>query len=157
MVYVKPYRLYRFHELPAFLQHNEFILTSYRYNLNLIQTFISSFHIHNGKLDLLPLCLNKKIKPFYYNPETLNIWTHLIAVALFAGLMINSLLTWLSEGDWIDRLIFLVFVLSAQSLLLGSTIFHLFCGFGGAQHYRYFARLDYVGISVLIGKRHSLS
>ena len=83
--------------------------------------------------------------------ESLNVWTHLLGSALFFVLMITSLSTWLAEGETIDRTVFLIFVLSAQILLFLSSFFHLFyCMSSCPSEYSWFARLDYIGIAVLV-------
>lgn len=78
-------------------------------------------------------------------------WTHLLGSLMFAVLMICSLFTWLEGGNLLDKVVFLIFVLSAQILLFLSSFFHLFhCMSRTESEYSWFARLDYVGIAILI-------
>ena len=72
---------------------------------------------------------------------------------IFGVLMIISFFTWLEHGDLMDKTVFLIFVLSAQLLLLLSSFFHLFYSMSKSEsEYTWFARLDYIGISILICK-----
>lgn len=63
------YQLVEYHNLPAYMKDNEFILGHYRAEWPLKQIFISIFTLHN---------------------ETLNVWTHLIGFFLFLTLTIYS-------------------------------------------------------------------
>ncbi|XP_052198529.1 heptahelical transmembrane protein 1 [Diospyros lotus] len=61
--------LLSFHELPDYMKDNEFILNYYRADWPLKEAFFSVFRWHN---------------------ETLNVWTHLLAFALFLGLTVAN-------------------------------------------------------------------
>lgn len=100
------------------------------------------------RCNIFDLCYFKNILT-----ETLNIWTHLLGSLSFGILMICSLSTWLEEGNLLDKTVFLIFVLSAQILLFLSSFFHLvYCMSRTESEYSWFARLDYIGISILICK-----
>merc|ERR1712130_11990 len=130
MVGCRSYELVNYEDLPLFLQHNKGIASFYRPYLTAKQTIQSLFDFHN---------------------ESLNVWTHLLGSLLFSILMITSLTTWLAEGDTLDKTVFLIFVLSAQILLFLSSFFHLFyCMSKCPSEYSWFARLDYIGIAVLV-------
>lgn len=124
------YPLFRYEDLPDWGKHNPSIVGSYRPGLSTIQAFFSLFKYHN---------------------ESFNIWTHLLGALLFTGLMFYSLFTWLDAGTFLDKSLFLAFVLSAQILLTCSSCFHLFnCISRNPNEYSWFARLDYIGIAILI-------
>jgi predicted membrane channel-forming protein YqfA (hemolysin III family) len=46
--------------------------------------------------------------------ETWNVWTHLASFLLFGAMFLQSMETWLAAGDATDKLLLLVYVLSAQ-------------------------------------------
>ena len=126
----KRYRLplYDFHELPAFLQDNEYILTGYRVFYNWTDSWTSLFTIHN---------------------ETANIWTHLIGFFLFAGLMIFAKWQIPQEATLADHVVLLGYYASAASCLLFSALFHThYCQ--SRWSFIKFGCLDYAGISMLI-------
>lgn len=65
--------------------------------------------------------------------------------------MLFDMATWLQDGEAADKLVYLIYVISAQFLLGCSTSFHLFhCLSKSSAEYGWFARLDYIGISILI-------
>ena len=89
----------------------------------------------------------------YGGVETLNVWTHLLGSFAFGVLIVCSLMTWLEKGDALDITVFLIYGLSAQLLLFLSSFFHLFyCMSRSPSEYSWFARLDYIGIAILICK-----
>ncbi|GAQ89129.1 hypothetical protein KFL_004890120 [Klebsormidium nitens] len=65
----KRYHLMDFHEMPAYLQDNEFIRHYYRGEMPLKHAALSLFKVHN---------------------ETLNIWTHFLGFLLFVALTIYT-------------------------------------------------------------------
>ena len=143
------YSMIGFNQLPVFLQHSPNIMNFYRPSLSIKQTIISLFHYHNGRAGIVRAWSRNWWK--WGSVETLNIWTHLLGSIMFGVLMVVSLATWLEDGDLLDKTVFLIFVLSAQILLFLSSFFHLFyCMSKCASEYSWFARLDYIGIAILI-------
>eukprot|EP00741_Cyanophora_paradoxa_P025328 tig00000367_g24447.t1 len=130
---VDDYALHVISEVPDWLHDNDFILTGYRVRFSIWLCLKSIFRLHN---------------------ETMNIWTHLLGFALFVGAMgfANTIMMPLDDltVSWADRLIVSIFIASAALCLLFSTLFHtFFCH--SHNTLKVFGRLDYTGISVLIG------
>jgi adiponectin receptor len=89
--------------------------------------------------------------PFSLFLESCNVWTHLFGFLLFLFLSFSAHYTWLnhSNADTLDSVLFLIFSISAQTQMLCSTLFHLFCCVS-PQVYDLTAKLDYSGIAILI-------
>jgi len=124
------YELVKFEELPGYLQGNDFLRNGYRANFSWTLCWMSIFRLHN---------------------ETINIWTHLLGTLLFFGLML-AVLVWdwkLKDSNFEDKLVFFVFFFGAQCQMLFSTIFHTF-SCQSHRWYKWFARLDYTGICMMI-------
>eukprot|EP01117_Protostelium_nocturnum_P006104 TRINITY_DN21_c0_g1_i1.p1 TRINITY_DN21_c0_g1~~TRINITY_DN21_c0_g1_i1.p1 ORF type:complete len:283 (-),score=50.64 TRINITY_DN21_c0_g1_i1:388-1236(-) len=122
------YELLHYNDLPQYLKDNHFIHTGYRVDFSLWLCVKSLFSWHN---------------------ETLCIWTHLLAAIGFAIMTPITLNVLLNNPSSSDRLIFLVFLIVAQLQMGFSAIFHTF-GCCSPNHLRQLAKLDYVGISVMI-------
>lgn len=86
---------------------------------------------------------------FKIHNETGNCWTHLIGLIGFFLLTIYTVFIRMNSEDYINRLVFFVFLVSAQICFLGSTVYHLFhCH--SEQTMILASRLDYSGIAALI-------
>mmetsp|Transcript_15593 Transcript_15593/g.26845 ORF Transcript_15593/g.26845 Transcript_15593/m.26845 type:complete len:369 (-) Transcript_15593:49-1155(-) len=124
------YVLHAIHEVPDWVRDNEYILTGYRVHFSFGLCLRSLFRIHN---------------------ETVNVWSHLLGFFLFLGLTaVTYVYLMPTHGvTWVDRVICLVFLISAQMCLFFSACFHLFYCVSHTTS-KIFARLDYSGISLLI-------
>ncbi|KAK9766237.1 hypothetical protein K7432_004832 [Basidiobolus ranarum] len=124
------YQLYRFEEIPEYLQDNPFIRTGYRTYYSYREAFGSLFRIHN---------------------ETGNVWTH------FGGFLIIMLVilpiqfsVFLPRGaDVVDKGMFSLLLLTAAQCLICSSLFHLFLGCSKGAFIKW-GCWDYSGISTLI-------
>jgi adiponectin receptor len=115
-------------EAEPYNRGNPYILTGYRVNYSLKLTLRSLLFLHN---------------------EWTNVWTHLSALIGFFFLMIYAYSTWLADGTISDKVMFLIWVISAQTLLFSSTFFHL-TECMGPKMWLLGVRMDYTSISVLI-------
>jgi len=119
-------------EVPDWLRDNDFIHSGYRVRFSASLCLKSLFKLHN---------------------ETMNIWSHLLGLVLFSVILVSTVLFVVPFGHetitWHDRLVFVIFIASAQICLACSTLFHtFFCHSPGAL--QFLGRLDYSGIAVLI-------
>ncbi|KAI9164373.1 hypothetical protein H9P43_008212 [Blastocladiella emersonii ATCC 22665] len=120
--------VYRYAQIPHYLQDNENIHTGYRSGYTYAQSWRSMFFVHN---------------------ETGNIWTHLAGLILFAGMVASTQYLLPARADFWDHVVFIAFLLSACKCFLFSTLFHThFCN--NRTAYIRFGCLDYAGISILI-------
>lgn len=139
-------------EAPAYMRGNIYIWTGYRVNYTWKATFLSLFSLHNGiYLDIfdfiffvfviLLFVFSSFISLFilfffvisilifiilWLYSETWNIWTHFVGFWLFVGLTFYSLNTWLADGTFLDKAMFLAWALAAQFQNFASTFFHWF-------------------------------
>eukprot|EP01100_Stratorugosa_tubuloviscum_P001509 TRINITY_DN1334_c0_g1_i1.p1 TRINITY_DN1334_c0_g1~~TRINITY_DN1334_c0_g1_i1.p1 ORF type:complete len:386 (-),score=135.80 TRINITY_DN1334_c0_g1_i1:15-1172(-) len=121
------WKLYSITETPNYLR-SAYILNGYRVHFSLRLSLLSVIKLHN---------------------ETWNVWTHLIGFFFFFGIMLYSLTTWLANGDWVDKIMFSIWAITAQVMLACSTIFHT-CNCMSKSAFSCTAKLDYSGISALI-------
>ncbi|KAJ8096830.1 hemolysin-III related-domain-containing protein [Lipomyces tetrasporus] len=124
-------RLITYEELPLQWRENPYIYRGYRFCANYTECVVSLVKIHN---------------------ETCNIWTHGFG---FIMMLSVALYYYPSSPDfkkftmW-DKVVFGIFLVAALKCLLSSMIWHTFNSIGILSHKRYFACVDYTGISVLI-------
>ncbi|KAJ3373431.1 Adiponectin receptor protein 1 [Allomyces arbusculus] len=119
---------YRIDQVPTYLQDNEYIHRGYRAAYSMRDAWRSMLYIHN---------------------ETGNIWTHLLGLVGFLLLVFATDHLVPPAADVWDRVVFVVFLLSACKCFLFSTLFHThYCN--SRQAYIRFGCLDYAGISLLI-------
>jgi len=122
------FTMHKYEDLPGWLQDNHFILSGYRVNFSCSLCMKSLFHKHN---------------------ETWCIWTHLIGFLIFFVMAFITPIFLLEAPNAMDKLIFSVFLVCAQFQMLFSTLYHTFCCHS-PEVYKWFAKLDYSGISVMI-------
>ncbi|KAI8144154.1 hemolysin-III related-domain-containing protein [Fennellomyces sp. T-0311] len=122
-------RLLQFHELPKEWQENEYVLSGYRFCKSTRQCLKSIFKLHN---------------------ETLNIWSHLVGFVCMAFLSVFSFNRHFPEASMNDRIVFMVFCLSALKCLFCSSVYHTFICHSRHAIKSFTATLDYIGISILI-------
>ena len=122
------YHLLDFHELPAFLKHNKYILTKYRRVRTYAECWTSIFKIHN---------------------ETINVWTHILGTVWFLYLGIALLYSFPLEVRLGDYMIFGWFFVCALKCFINSALFHVFQCHSPQAHFR-FCCLDHLGINALI-------
>ncbi|ORZ38244.1 hemolysin-III related-domain-containing protein [Catenaria anguillulae PL171] len=118
--------LYRWAQVPEYLQFNPYILTHYRSGYSFRQAWVSLTALHN---------------------ETGNIWTHLVPIPVF--FYFTFFCTSLFSPLWPDRLVLALYLLSAIKCFACSSMFHA-CYCINHAVYMQFGCLDYQGISVLI-------
>jgi len=121
-------RLVSLDQAEPYNRGNPFILTGYRLRYDLKLTLRSLLFLHN---------------------EWANVWTHLSALFGFFFLMLYTYSAWLADGTLVEKAMFLVWVLSAQTLFFSSTFFHL-TECMGPHVWLIGVRLDYTSISILI-------
>ena len=131
-------KLLPFHQLPNWLQYNEYLTDHHRPPMNSFSgCFKTMFRMHT---------------------ETWNIWTHFLGFVFFVVLCLGiyvygDYITFLFEDIEIYKLpateqaMLFCFFLAAMICLLFSTIFHLFSNHSQTV-YKIFCRLDYSGISI---------
>jgi len=118
----------KYEDLPAWLQDNQYILSGYRVNFSCILCVKTLFYKHN---------------------ETWCIWTHIIGFLIFFILSFVIPFIVLDSPSLMDKLIFSIFLICAQLQMLFSSLYHIFCCYS-AQFYKWLAKLDYLGISIMI-------
>lgn len=123
-------RCVRYHEVPLFLRDNEYLLKGYRTSATFWDCVDSLFFRHN---------------------ETFNIWSHLIGAAIYLYLVlhINVFHEWAHDALE-HRVVFSLFLGSAAMCCIFSTTYHTF-GCMNQRVFRVLLKLDYIGISLLIG------
>lgn len=121
-------RLVPLDEAEPYNRGNPYIHTGYRVRYDLKLTLRSLLFLHN---------------------EWANVWTHLSALIGFFFLMFYAYSTWLADGSFSDKATFLIWVISAQTLLFSSSFFHL-TECMGPKVWLIGVRMDYTSISVLI-------
>ncbi|KAL1923607.1 uncharacterized protein VTP21DRAFT_8587 [Calcarisporiella thermophila] len=122
-------RLLKFNELPAEWQHNQYILSGYRFLTSPWQCLASIFYIHN---------------------ESGNIWSHLGGLIFFVILGVWTLGSPDFSNTFSDRLVIGVFFVAAAKCFVCSTVWHTFCHIAHLKVVRCCLCLDYVGISILV-------
>jgi len=135
----KNFPLYNRHEIPDDLR-DPHIIQGYRYNYSFKKSLVSIFRFHN---------------------ESLNTWTSMMSFTFFCLLFIrlnfftNTFRVFDSSNNLItlglnDKIIFSIYLLSAAYCFFTSTLFHWF-GCISPKVFKHLARIDYSGISALIG------
>ncbi|KNE67976.1 hemolysin III family channel protein [Allomyces macrogynus ATCC 38327] len=122
-------RYYRYHEIPAHLQDNEYIHTGYRAFYSHLDCLRSMAHMHN---------------------ETVNIWSHLLGGIAFAIILAFALDTTPSTATSMDRSIMSLYHATAAICLVFSGFFHTFFCHAHAHVYDRMAILDFTGIATLL-------
>ncbi|CEF60745.1 Adiponectin receptor protein [Strongyloides ratti] len=118
-----------FEDLPDWLKDNEYLLTGHRPPLpSFVECFKSILSLHT---------------------ETGNIWTHLIGCVAFFVLALWFLTRPDTHIQFQEKLVFSFFFLSAIICLGASFVFHT-VSCHSIPVVRFFSKLDYVGISLLI-------
>ncbi|KAI9150956.1 hypothetical protein H9P43_009571 [Blastocladiella emersonii ATCC 22665] len=122
--------LYTYEQLPRWLQCNPYIRTGYRSGYSYAQAWRSAFAVH---------C------------ETGNIWSHAVAVPLFAWLAAQTQAGAMlpAAAHFWDRAVLAGYFASAVVCFAFSALFHTHYG-NSHRCYVRFGCLDYTGISVLI-------
>ncbi|KAK3090514.1 hypothetical protein FSP39_012414 [Pinctada imbricata] len=120
--------LYKYHEIPDFLQGNPYVIKGYRVSLP------------------FSLCLKSL---FLWNNETINIWSHLIGFMIFGFLMVyaNLILLPASVSSITDHVIVTLGLLCYQFCMLCSAGFHMFACHSERASKRWLA-VDLTGISI---------
>ncbi|XP_046566500.1 progestin and adipoQ receptor family member 3-like isoform X1 [Haliotis rubra] len=120
--------LYKYNEIPDFLQGNPFVVEGYRVSLP------------------FSLCLKSL---FLWSNETINIWSHLLGFFIFLLLMLydNIIVIPSYRGTLSDHIVVTVGLLCYQFCMLCSTGFHVFCCHSARASKRWLA-VDLTGISV---------
>ncbi|KAJ3364614.1 Adiponectin receptor protein 1 [Allomyces arbusculus] len=122
-------RYYRYHEIPAHLQDNEYIYTGYRAFYSHFDCVRSMAHMHN---------------------ETVNIWSHLLGGVAFAIILAFALDTTPASATSMDRGIMSLYHATAAICLVFSGLFHTFFCHAHAHVYDRMAILDFTGIATLL-------
>jgi len=124
-------RLLDYDELPEPWQENPYVRHGYR--------FIP--HKHGCVRSILS-----------WHNETLNIWSHMLGIALFLYLSfvdLPSTTAW-QVGTWMDRVPMVIFMVAAMKCLFCSILWHSFNAITHLKTKRRMACIDYTGISVCI-------
>lgn len=118
------WRVCSYHDLPPWMQNNEYLK-----------------HGHRPPLYLFSSCF---WSIFRWHTETGNIWTHALAFLLFVCMSTNYLPNFLLKQTY-DKLVFYCFFTGSIICFLMSTLFHtLSCH--SSHISTFFARIDYCGI-----------
>ena len=131
-------RLLSYHQLPKWLQHNEFLTYGHRQPLNSFSRSIKTM--------------------FRMHTETWNIWTHFLGFIFFVALCLGiyvygDYITFLFEDIEVyklpatDQAMFFCYFLAVMTGLFCSAMFHLFSNHSHVI-YKVFSRLDYTGIAI---------
>jgi len=122
------WKVIHFSHLPQWLQDNDFLHFGHRPPLPTSECFKSIIRIHT---------------------ETGNIWTHLLGVVAFAGLMAFFMSRPSSEIQLQEKLVFACFFTGAIFCMGLSFLYHTLCCNQDKKIGRLFAKFDYCGISFL--------
>jgi len=122
------WKVIHFSHLPQWLQDNDFLHFGHRPPLPTSECFKSIIRIHT---------------------ETGNIWTHLLGVVAFAGLMAFFMTRPSSEIQLQEKLVFACFFTGAIFCMGLSFLYHTLCCNEDKKIGRLFAKFDYCGISFL--------
>ncbi|KAJ3055029.1 Adiponectin receptor protein 1 [Rhizophlyctis rosea] len=122
-------RLFKFEDVPRYLQDNNYIRSGYRANYTYLENWISLVHFHN---------------------ESGNVWTHGAAFIAFVSMIFIAFFGDIHpNAAFSDRVVFALFLFSGSLTFMFSTLFHLhLCH--SEKAYIAFGCLDYSGISALI-------
>jgi channel protein (hemolysin III family) len=101
----KTYSTVTFDEAPAYQQDNPFIRTGYRVNFSCGLCLMSLFKLHN---------------------QTCNVWSHLLGVPIFVGLILFTMTTVAPAADSTTTAMFVLFLTCAILSMLTSSCYHLF-------------------------------
>jgi adiponectin receptor len=125
----KMWNVCNFHNLPQWLQDNDFLHTGHRPPLNSFQAcFQSIFRIHT---------------------ETGNIWTHLLGCIAFFVMTLYFASRPEEELSFQDKLVFIIYFIGAITCMGFSFVFHtVHCHSETVG--KFFSKLDYCGIAILI-------
>ncbi|XP_041362846.1 progestin and adipoQ receptor family member 3-like isoform X2 [Gigantopelta aegis] len=125
---VKDIPLFKYHEIPDFMQGNPFVVKGYRVFLP------------------FSLCLKSL---FVWSNETVNIWTHFggFFIFLLITLYDNLIVIPRYNGTLADHMIVTIGLLCYQFCMLCSTGFHIFCCHSERASKRWLA-VDLTGISI---------
>ncbi len=122
------WKLIAHHELPEWMQDNEYLLGGHRPVIPSIKAcIISWFRLHT---------------------ETVNIWTHLVGAIMFIFIALYTFTRPYYEIDFQEKFIFGFFFMGAITCLFCSTFYHTFCCHSPKAS-TIFRKLDYCGISLL--------
>ncbi|XP_024085807.1 progestin and adipoQ receptor-like protein 1 isoform X2 [Cimex lectularius] len=122
-----------YEELPEWLRSNEYVRHGYRHQIkSVVACFKTIFSRHN---------------------ETGNIWTHLIGTLMFSVYLVGFAYQYLGIIPFLDYLAIMFFFVGAILCFFLSTLYHtLMCHSEALVNA--FARLDYIGINILITCSH---
>ena len=119
-------KLFHFDDMEHWVQDNPFIVHGYR----ICKTYADSWK-----------------SMLYWHNETMNIWTHLLSMFLFIGMIFNIWMNW--EEPLMDKVMFTIYCACAIKCFSASSLYHLHCH-QSYETYRIFSCLDFAGISFMI-------
>ena len=123
--------LITFDKCPEYLQDNPFIMNGYRSAYTYHEAFHSIFHVHN---------------------ESLNIWSHSLALLLAVTGLIATLFSFHHDDSHLkveDVLLLSLFFLMSAYTFLASTLFHTLLCVSKQAHDRFIC-LDFSGVSAIL-------
>lgn len=120
--------LYKYSEIPSFLQGNPYVVSGYRVSLP------------------FNLCLKSIFK---WNNETINVWSHLGGFLLFLYLVLHDNIIYIPRfgGSFTDHIIVTLGLICYQFCMLCSAGFHMFSCHSEKASKRWLA-VDLTGISI---------